>query len=231
LRQSGSRFTAEISTGKLPSFDGIKPSTRAEVVVVQSAAQNLEPAVTSNGREEFSNMKRIPIFLLLLLAVPVHAQDKKPTTLREVLLAELRSTHTTAEWFVPANIAVKGLTAEQANWTDGKGNRSVGQLTYHLVFWNRRNLARLKGESLEKFSGNNDETFDKFDSKTWNETVKQLDDVMNDLEKWAETADDEKLKESAQVFTHISTHNAYHIGQIIYVRKEQGSWDPKNGVN
>ena len=39
-----------------------------------------------------------------------------------------------------------------------------------------------------------------------------------------------KLKESSQVFTHITTHNAYHIGQIIYVRKEQGSWDPNNGV-
>src|ERR1700688_2877834 len=129
-------------------------------------------------------MKLLPI---LLLAVPVHAplqaQDKKPTTLREVLLAELRSTHTKAEWFVPASVAVKGLTAEQANWTDGKGNHSVGQLAYHLVFWNRRNLARLKGENLEKFSGNNDETFDKFDSKTWNETVKQLDEVMNELEK------------------------------------------------
>jgi hypothetical protein len=99
------------------------------------------------------------------------------------LLAELRSTHTSAEWFVPADTAVKGLTAEQANWTDGKGNHSVGQLAYHLVFWNRRNLARLKGENLEKFSGNNDETFDKFDSKTWNETVKQLDEVMNELEK------------------------------------------------
>ena len=42
--------------------------------------------------------------------------------------------------------------------------------------------------------------------------------------------DEAKLAENAQVFTHISTHNAYHIGQIIYVRKEQGSWDPKNGV-
>ena len=179
-------------------------------------------------------MKLLPI-LLLLLAVPVHAplqaQDKKPTTLREVLLAELRSTHTKAEWFVPANVAVKGLTAEQASWTDDKGNHSVGQLAYHLVFWNRQNLARLKDEKPAAFSGNNDETFNKFDSKTWNETVKQLDEVMNELEKWVETADEGKLKDSAQVFTHISTHNAYHIGQIIYVRKEQGSWDPKNGVN
>ena len=175
-------------------------------------------------------LKRVPFFLLLSLAIPVSAQDKKPTTLREVLLAELKSTHGAEEWFVPANIAVKGLTAEQASWTDGKGNHSIGQLAYHLVFWNRRNLQVLKGEKPEKFSGNNDETFDKFDTKKWNEIVQQLDDVMNELEKWVETADETKLKQSAQVFTHISTHNAYHIGQIIYVRKEQGSWDPKNGV-
>jgi hypothetical protein len=72
-------------------------------------------------------IKRMPIFLLSLLAsallvpvqwslqAPLQAQGKKPTTLREVLLAELRSTHTNAEWFVPANTAVKGLTADQAN--------------------------------------------------------------------------------------------------------------------
>lgn len=177
-------------------------------------------------------MKKLLPFLLLLLPVVVlmYGQNKKPTTLREVLLAELKSTHNSEEWFVPANIAVKGLTAEQASWTDGKGNHSVGQLAYHLVFWNRQNLARLKGDKPEAFSGNNDETFDKFDAKTWNQTVQQLDEVMNDLERWVQTADEAKLKESAQVLTHISTHNAYHIGQIIYVRKEQGSWDPKNGV-
>src|SRR5437660_9797487 len=112
-------------------------------------------------------IKRLPIFLLLLLTVPVHAQNKKPTTLREVLLAELKSTHGVEDWFVPADVAVKGLTAEQASWTDGKGNHSVGQLAYHLVYWNRRNLANLKGEKQEKFSGNNEETFDRFDAKSW----------------------------------------------------------------
>src|SRR5277367_396313 len=168
--------------------------------------------------------------VLLVAASAVHAQDKKPTTLREVLLAELKSTHNNEDWFVPANIAVKGLTAEQASWTDGKGNHSVGQLAYHLVFWNRESLAKLKGEPPEKFSGNNDETFDKFDSKTWSDTVQQLDSVLSELEKWVETTDEAKLKQEASRFTHISTHNAYHIAQIIYVRKEQGSWDPKNGV-
>lgn len=65
-------------------------------------------------------IKRLAICVLFLAAIPVFAQNKKPTTLREVLLAELKSTHGEAEWFVPANTAVKGLTAEQANWTDGK---------------------------------------------------------------------------------------------------------------
>src|SRR5207247_8998023 len=107
----------------------------------------------------------------------------------EVLLAELRSTHTNAEWFVPANTAVNGLTAEQANWTDGKGNHSVGQLAYHLVFWNRRNLANLKGDKVEKFSANNEETFDNFDSKTWNEKVRHINDVMAELEQCEENDD------------------------------------------
>src|SRR5215467_11954403 len=175
--------------------------------------------------------KGLWIWPFLLLAVTAYAQNKKPTSLREVLLAELRSTHTSEEWFVPANIAVKGLTAEQASWRDNKGNHSVGQLAYHLVFWNEQNLARLKGENPEKFSGNNDETFTKFDAKAWEATVKRLDEVMNELEKWVGTADEEKLKQAAQLMTRISTHNAYHTGQIIYVRKEQDSWDPKNGVN
>ena len=171
--------------------------------------------------------------LLLLVTVGAQAQDKKPvkpTSLRDVLLSELKSTHTSEEWFVPANIAVKGLTAEQASWVDGKGNHSVGQLAHHLLFWDRQSLAKLKGEKPEKYSGNNDDTFDKFDAKQWDETVRGLDQVLSDLEKWVETASDAQLKANAQVFTHISTHNAYHIGQIIYVRKEQGSWNPANGV-
>ena len=176
-------------------------------------------------------IKRATMFLVLLAAIPVLAQDQKPApTLKSILLDQLRSTHTNSDWFVCANVAVAGLTPEQANWTDGKGNHSVGQLTYHLVFWNKRNLERIKGEQSEKFSGNNDETFDKFDAKTWNDTVRQLDEVMKELEKWVETAEETKLQAAASTFTHISTHNAYHIGQIIFVRKEQGSWDPKNGV-
>jgi hypothetical protein len=153
---------------------------------------------------------------------------QKPATLRELLLAELRTTHDKADWFVPANTAMKGLTAERANWSDGKGNHSVGQLAHHLVFWNRWSLERLKG-STGKYTGTNDETFYKFDAKTCNDTVRELGEGMNEIEKWVETADEAKLKESAQTVNLICTHNAYYIGQIIYLRCEKGSWAPNMG--
>jgi len=169
-----------------------------------------------------------------LIAVGGYAQEQKkeetPAKLKGILLEQLRSTHNRKEWFVDAMTAVNGLTPEQASWKDGKGNHSAGQLTYHLVFWNRRSLAKFKGEPEAKFSGNNEETFDSFDAKTWSATVQQLDEVMTELEKVVENANETQLKSWASEIAHIGAHNAYHIGQIVYIRRLQGSWDAEKGV-
>lgn len=168
---------------------------------------------------------------ILAFSLQCHAQNQQPpATLRSLLLHELHTTHTEADWFVPISVAVDGLTAEQASWQPPAGGHSAGQLTYHLLFWNRRNLERLTGKTSDKFSGNNDETFVKFDDKQWAETIKQLDQVMTDLEKLVESADDKKLASWATMIGNICTHNAYHVGQIVYVRKLQGSWNPEKGV-
>jgi uncharacterized damage-inducible protein DinB len=158
------------------------------------------------------------------------SEEKKNVTLKSILLEQLRTTHNQKEWFVPANVAVAGLTLEQVSWRDGKGNHSIGQLTYHLVFWNQQVLAKFKGETPAKFDGNNEQTFDNFDAKTWAATVQQLDAVMTEWEKAVEGADEEKLKAAASEIAHVGTHNAYHIGQIVYIRRLQGSWDPEKGV-
>jgi hypothetical protein len=177
-------------------------------------------------------MKATLACLLLSLSVLAGAQEKKgpPPTLRSILLEQMRTTHTQKDWFVPVDVAVAGLTPEQASWTDAKGNHSVGQLTYHLLFWDREELAKFKGEPPVKFSGNNDDTFNNYDPKKWAETVKQLDEVLTEWEKAIETADDQKLSEWASTIAHLGTHNAYHIGEIVFVRKEQGSWDASKGV-
>jgi uncharacterized damage-inducible protein DinB len=177
-------------------------------------------------------MKSLLLVFTLLLATSACAQDQKPTpaTLKGILLEQLHTTHNANDWFVAPSKAVDGVTAEQASWTDGKGNHSIGQLAYHLVFWNARELGKFKGEPESKFSGNNEETFDKFDAKTWANTIKQLDQVMTDLEKFVESATDTQLAKFGSEIAHIGTHNAYHTGQIIYIRRLQGIWDPNKGV-
>jgi uncharacterized damage-inducible protein DinB len=175
-------------------------------------------------------MRRVLVCLVVAMSLFAHAQEQKSMTLKGVLLEQLRSTHNKAEWFVPANTAVAGLTPEQASWTDKSGNHSVGQLANHLVFWNQQELAKFKGETPAKFSGNNDETFNSFDAKSWSATVEQLDAVMTAWEKAVEAADDKKIAESASLIEHVGAHNAYHIGQMVYVRKLQGVWDPNKGV-
>jgi hypothetical protein len=155
---------------------------------------------------------------------------KPEATLKSVLLRQLKTTHTTKDWFVPANIAVEGLTAKQAMWTDGSGNHSVGQLATHLIFWNQRLLKSFKGEENPKFDGNNDETFNSFDEKSWDETVKKLDEVLSSWELEIKKADDAKLNDWYENIANMSTHNSYHTGQIIFLRKLQGSWNPEKGV-
>ena len=176
-------------------------------------------------------MKPLILALALVFTMNAGAQTPKPApTLKSILLDQLHSTHDKSDWFVCANVAVANLTPEQANWSDGKGNHSVGQLTYHLLFWNSRSLATFQGHPLPNFKGENTETFDKFDAKSWNDTVNKLNQVMTDLEKVVANASDAQLAQWAPTIANITTHNAYHIGEIVMVRKEQGVWDASKGV-
>lgn len=176
-------------------------------------------------------MKNCILWSAVLLAISCFAQDsaapKQPATLKSILLMELRETHNQKNWFVSEKEAVAELTPEQAAASDGK-NHSVGQLVHHLVFWNSFNLASYKGEKGHAPSDNND-TF-KFDPKDWNSTLKDFDNVMNEWEQIVEKADDATLAKLAPLVAHVAQHNAYHIGEIIAVRKAHGNWNPDLGV-
>lgn len=175
-------------------------------------------------------MKKFFLILLVVAAVTTHAQSTKTATLKSILLEQLRTTHNVKDWFVPVNIALEGLTPEQAKWTDGSGNHSIGQLASHLIFWNLQQLTKFKNLPQPPFNGNNDETFNSFNSENWKATVQKLDSVLTAIEQAVEGSDDSKLQSWYSAIAHIGTHNAYHTGQMIYIRKLQGSWDASKGV-
>ncbi|HEY5822789.1 MAG TPA: DinB family protein [Cyclobacteriaceae bacterium] len=175
---------------------------------------------------------------ILIAAVVVLAGCMKQNTsdtpgspvTKEILLQQLKNTHTAKDWFVPVNPALEGLTSEQAMWRDSSGNHSIGQLAYHLAFWNERQLAKFNEQPESDFSGNNEETFTSFNQADWDKTVNKVDSVMDALEKAVSAADEKKLKDWYPILANISVHNAYHTGQIIYIRKMKGWWDPEKGV-
>lgn len=186
----------------------------------------------------------IPSLLLLvaasatsLFAQSLASPSPSPATLRSTLLAQLHSTHDNAEWFTPVNTAIAGLTAEQAKWVphnaagklDPNANHSTGMLAYHLMFWNENALATLRGEKAPN-PKDNDETFNDFDAAHWTDIVQRLDRAMKGLEDEVAKMPEEKMIKFAPMIAKVSTHTAYHTGQILYVRKLQGSWNPANGV-
>jgi uncharacterized damage-inducible protein DinB len=163
----------------------------------------------------------------------------KATNLRSVLLEQLHSTHDRSDWFVCLDVAVAGMTPDQARWTPKAGGRgdmhSVAQLVAHVIYWNERSLAKLKGEPQAKYSGNNEDTFVGYDVNSlnaaqWVELVQRMDRVLTGYEQWIQSANDDKLANAASLIAHVGAHNAYHTGEIVYVRKLQGSWNPDKGV-
>lgn len=178
------------------------------------------------------NTMRNTILLLAILgcSIPAFAQQKAAPTLRSVLLKQFQSTWNKEEWFVPVSIAVEGLTAQQAMWKPNDSSHSVGELAYHLLFWNKQSLDKFNGKKPDAFNGDNNTTFSKFTEETWAATVKDLNDVMAQWEKAIKEADDAKLSQWYETIANINTHNAYHTGQILYIRKLAGNWDAAKGV-
>jgi hypothetical protein len=175
-------------------------------------------------------MKLILVTCLLLAGGIAAAQNTPAPTLKSILLEQLKTTHNVEDWFVPVNIAIEGLTPEQAAWKDNTTNHSIVQLVNHLIFWDMQQLAKFKGEKAPAFSGDNNETFSGLDKGTWDASVKRIDSVLTAFEVAIQQADDAKLQKWYSAIAHVGTHNAYHTGQIIYIRKMRGNWDADKGV-
>jgi uncharacterized damage-inducible protein DinB len=174
-------------------------------------------------------MKNIIFALFTLSVLSSYGQGNTKPSLRSVLLEQLKTTHNQQDWFVPATKALEGLTPEQAMWKQGDANHSIAQLVSHLIFWDKQQLDKFNGKPAAT-TNNNDETFANVDKKTWPIAIKQLDDVLTEWENAVAGATDDKLESWYSTIAHIGAHNAYHTGQILYIRKQQGSWDANKGV-
>src|SRR5579863_8004901 len=107
-------------------------------------------------------MRQNTLLLVGLMALSTQLFAQQPTepapTLRSVLLRQFQNTWNKEEWFVPVSIAVEGLTAQQAMWKPNDSSHSVGELAYHLLFWNKQSLDKFYGRKPAAFNGDNNTT-------------------------------------------------------------------------
>ncbi len=157
------------------------------------------------------------------------------------LLDQLKTTYNERGWLVPFTVAVENLDAEKAALTDTTGSHSVWGIVDHMIFWNERWLTRLKGGNPGKVETENSATFEanKKDESAWNDTVKKLSGILAEVIKIVETSDDKFLSAEAfpgygsswyEMFAQYNLHNAYHIGQIVQLRKLHQCWDDEQGI-
>lgn len=138
------------------------------------------------------------------------------------------TTYNNAEWFVSFQKAVKGLTAEQA--VEKINGENIFGIVAHLTYWNGRLLKKIKGiAQSDPMQIDNKQTFTDHEFKTWEELLSKAEEVFSGWSKHLETLS-EKDKEHFTFIANTCTHNAYHIGQIVTLRKLQGSWNKEEGV-
>lgn len=152
---------------------------------------------------------------------------------KDVLADQLLANANDPSWYAPFSESVKNLSEEEAFWKPNENSNSIAEIVQHLLYWNQTWQTRYQKSHVNAVPsiGNNDKSFIIPEHQTFTDLKKQLLEV---LLQWQGLLTEEKVESEVngfpehvewwEVLGNVSTHNAYHIGQIIYIRKLQNSW-------
>jgi uncharacterized damage-inducible protein DinB len=148
----------------------------------------------------------------------------------QFLKRQFQTTHELTEWFVCFRSAVKNLSDEQAKQRVHSALPSIFEIVTHLTYWNERHLRRIMKQPFDTALSDNDETFTRTPLTDWLPLYAKADSVFGE---WLTAFATPGLftEPDLAILGNIITHNAYHIGQIITIRKLQGSWNSEEGVS
>jgi uncharacterized damage-inducible protein DinB len=162
-------------------------------------------------------------------------------SVKQTLLEQFNTCFETNDWFVALKNAIAGVAAEQAAWKAEGSDNSIWELLSHINYYNFAYLERFQGRDFEYDVPDNDATFRQYATEAdWRAEVERFEQILSGWRSSIESADDAKFDETAPphnkakwsgIIANINTHTAHHGGQIVLLRKLQGSWNRENGVS
>lgn len=151
----------------------------------------------------------------------------------ELLINVLDTTYDKESWYAPLKHAIEGITAEHATWRPtGEATKTIWENVNHLIYYKERLIAKMEGREWPHHL-DGDQTFNltsqSKEDNEWKEVVERAKKAHHSLRELLSRTSSEMLdkNEFESKLLDIFLHDAYHTGQIIQIRKMQGSW-PSN---
>jgi DinB superfamily len=138
-----------------------------------------------------------------------------------------------ASEFTPASRAMDGLSAAQALMKPAGSPYSVAEIVSHMVFWQRYVIATIAGEPVEDISS----AATGWSAVSLEDWPRLKDEFLANLERCRDIAGSAATLERVpsgnrsvgyRLLSH-ARHNAYHLGQIVLLRRILGFWPPPGG--
>ncbi|OKP83674.1 DinB family protein [Paenibacillus sp. P32E] len=151
---------------------------------------------------------------------------------KEVLSNQLLANANDPSWYVTFTESVQGLSEDEALWKVDEDSNSIAELVQHLLYWNQTWQTRYLEASVHAVPSveSNNLTFQLPQSTSFEQLQTRLLEV---LLNWQRLLTEAQLAEDVlefpgsqwwEIVGNVTTHNAYHIGQIVFIRKLQKSW-------
>ncbi|WP_409292949.1 DinB family protein [Peribacillus sp. SCS-37] len=155
---------------------------------------------------------------------------------KNVLADQFLANANDASFYLPFSESAANLSEEEAFWKPSDESNSIAEIMQHLLYWNETWQKRFEKSHVNAVApiGDNDKSFIVPENKSFGDLRECLLKV---LLRWQDLLTEEKAESEVngfpapakwwEILGNICTHNAYHIGQIVYIRKQlQKDWKP-----